>query len=202
VDFDASCSTGDIVDYRWRFQDNPPATVSGPSETTSYDWSSDPACGGPFTRLVRLTVTASDSRTAETQANINPNNATLMALVVITAKTFQSSFTSYLMFPPSQGRLESLVNINGTQSDVTDNSVPHTHKTYGKRDWNTVEGYLTSGSTQPVFWRFDFAASENFNPGSFRVETGVVASQESHSIVFRLSGDPGERVKFTYRLTP
>jgi hypothetical protein len=152
--------------------------------------------------MVRLTVTASDSRTAEKQSNINPNSATLMALVLTSTKTLQSSFTSYLMFPPTQGRLESRVNINGTQSDVTDNSAPHTHRMNGKRDWVTVEGYLTSGSTQPVFWRFDFAASEHFDPGSLHVESGVVALQESHSIIFRLSGNPGERIRFTYRLTP
>jgi hypothetical protein len=202
VNFDASCSSGDIVSYTWRFQDNPPATVSGPSETASYDWSSDPACGGPFTRLVRLTVTASDNKTAQMQSNINPNGPGLTATLRPSLNELQSSFTSHLMFPPSQGRLESHVNINGAQLDVTDNSAPHTHRTNGKRDRNTVEGYLTSPSTLAVFWRFDFAASENFNPGSIRVEAGVVAAQETHSIVFRLSGDPGERVKFTYRLSP
>jgi hypothetical protein len=202
VSFDASCSSGDIVTYTWRFQDNPPATVSGPSETASYDWSSDPACGGPFTRLVRLTVASSDNKTDQAQANINPNGPGLTAPLRTPMNELQSSFTSYLLFPPSQGRLESRVNVNGIQLDVTDNSAPYTHRTNGKRDWNTVEGYFTSGSTQPVFWRFDFAASENFSPGSLRVETGVVASQETYSIVFRLSGDPGERVKFTYRLSP
>jgi hypothetical protein len=164
----------------------------------SYDWSSDPACGGPFTRQVRLTVTSSDNKTSQTQVNINPNGPGLR----IPTNEHQSSFTSYLMFPPSQGRLESRVNINGTQLDFTDNSVPHTHQMNGKQDGNTVEGHLTSGFTQPVFWRFDFAASENFAPGSFRVEAGVVASQATHSIVFRLSGDPGERIKFSFRLTP
>jgi hypothetical protein len=197
VNFDASCSSGDIVTYTWRFQDSPPSTVSGPSETASYDWSSDPACGGPFTRLVRLTVTSSDNKTSQTQVNINPNGPGLR----IPTNELQSSFTSYLMFPPSQGRLESRVNINDTQLDVTDNSVPHTHRTNGVRDRNTVEGHLISGCTQPVFWRFDFAASESFAPGSFRIETGVVASQGTHYLVFRLSGDPGEPIKFSFRLT-
>jgi hypothetical protein len=151
---------------------------------------------------VRLTVTASDNKTAQMQSNINPNGLGLTATLRTPINELKSSFTSHLMFSPSQGRLESHVNINGTQLDVTDNSAPHTHRTNSKRDWNTVEGYLTSRSTQAVFWRFDFAASETFNSCSIRVETGVVASQETHSIVFRLSGDPGERVKFTYRLSP
>jgi hypothetical protein len=202
VNFDASCSTGDIVDYRWRFQDNPPATVSGPSPTASYDWSSDPACGGPFTRLVRLTVTASDNRTAETQSNINPNNASFMAMAQAPAQSLQSSFTSFLMLPASQGRLESHVSINGEQLEVTDNAAPYTHRMNGRRDWNIVEGYLTSQSAPPVLWRFDFAASAHFIPGSIRVQTGVVVSRDAQSIVFRLSGAPGERVVFQYRLLP
>jgi hypothetical protein len=202
VNFDASCSTGDIVDYAWRFQDNPPVTVSGPSETASYDWTSDPACGGPFTRLVRLTVTDSSNDTAQVQININPNGPGLMATVRAPITGLQSSFTSHLMFPPSQGRLESRVNINAEQWIVTDNSAPYIHKINGKREWNSIEGHLTSPSKQGVLWRFDFAASEHFIPGSIRVESGVVASQDTHSIVFRLSGAPGEVVKFEYRLSP
>jgi hypothetical protein len=202
VNFNASCSSGDIINYSWRFQDNPPATVSGSSSSASYDWSDDPACGGPFSRLVRLTVTGSDNSTDQTQKNVNPNGPSLTATIRIPEEGLQSSFTSSFRLPPARERLEGHIVHNGTQVDITDNSSPHVHRMSGKKGWNTVEGYLASPSERTVFWRFDFAASDHFKPGSIQVETGNVVSLNHHSVVLRLSAVPGERIKFKYRLSP
>jgi hypothetical protein len=202
VNFDASCSAGDIIDYAWRFQDNPPATMSGPTATTSYDWTSDPACGGPFTRLVRLTVAGSDSSTAQTQVNVNPNSPSLTATLRAPPRHLQSSFQSQLLLPPAQGRLEAQVILNGSQIETVDNSGFYGHRLKGKRGWNTVEGYLSIPSDEAVYWKFDFAASEYFNPGSIHVEAGVIATMNARSVVLRLSGNPGERFRLRYQLLP
>jgi hypothetical protein len=104
------------------------------------------------------------------------------------------------MFPPARGRIEARVNINDEQWVATDNAMPYTHSVNGRREWSSVEGHLVSPSDEPVLWRFDFTSSERFMPGSIRVESGVIASQTTHSIVFRLSGHPADIVRFQYRL--
>lgn len=70
--FDASCSTGEIVEYQWFFQGNPlwpdfhdvTMTTRGPN--VSYTWRDDIACIGfrPFERIVRVTVLGADGETA------------------------------------------------------------------------------------------------------------------------------------------
>jgi hypothetical protein len=104
------------------------------------------------------------------------------------------------MFPPARGRIEARVNFNDEQWVATDNSMPYTHRVNGRREWSSVEGQLVSPVGEPVLWRFDFVSSEHFVPGSIRVESGVVASQSTHSIVFRLSGTSADIVRFQYRL--
>jgi PKD domain len=65
IDFDASCSRGRVVLYRWSFQGNPdnpnqfPDTTRTTTEpTTTYLWELDPSCFAfqPFDRTVTLTV--------------------------------------------------------------------------------------------------------------------------------------------------
>jgi len=150
---------------------------------------------------VKLTVTSSDNRTAETQTNINPNSPELTAATQAGATTLQTSFTSWLMSALEERTLAHVI-LNGTSIDITDNTTLYTHRLEGRHGWNTVEGVLASPSGQDAWWRFDFGGAAYFQPGSVRLDMGDAFSQDATSIVFRLSGTSGERIRFRYRLLP
>ena len=64
-----------------------------------------------------------------------------------------------------------------------------------------VEGVIqrTSGESR---WIFDFSLDPRFAPGSIEVQQGEVLGIESRTLTFRLGGQPGERIRFSYRLYP
>jgi len=196
VAFDASCSTGNIVTYHWYFADNPPATATG--MTVEHDWSDDPQCGGPFSKLVRLTVTAADGDTDFLEVTINPSFQTSL---VSATDPIQSSFTSAL-FLTTKERVEAHVVANGAQLDVTDSSKPYRHRLSGHPGRNTIEAYLTSTGEWEALWQFDFAETARFVPDSIEAERGVVLARDATSIVLRLTGAPGGAVKLSFRLEP
>jgi hypothetical protein len=53
---------------------------------------------------------------------------------------------------------------------------------------------------EPILWRFDFTGSAHFVPGSLRLVSGTVVSRDGRSIVVRMSGRSGERVRIEYEL--
>ena len=67
---------------------------------------------------------------------------------------------------------------------------------------NSIEAHADGEIRGEGFWKFDFSAADHFVPGSLEVAMGTVASFDGRSIVFRLTGAAGERVKFTFELAP
>lgn len=199
VMFDASCSAGNIISYTWWFADNPPLETTTDLATVTHDWSLDPACGTPFTRLVRLVVTGADGSTAETRANIDPTSPGL-EVRRMTADWIQTSFVSHLVSPGSSERLAGQVILNQSRVDLTDDSTPFRHDLRGRAGKNTVEAVIVSGNDREIFWRFDFSASERFVAGSIQVDGGQVLSRDGRSVVFRMTGARGERVRWSFRL--
>jgi hypothetical protein len=61
---------------------------------------------------------------------------------------------------------------------------------------NHVEGVLTEGRPGAT-WRFDFA--EGLEPGTLAPLQGEVVQVTAESILFRLKGEVGERVSFSFR---
>lgn len=200
VDFDASCSTGDIVSYTWWFSNNPPVEITITEAETSYDWTDDPECGTPFAKLVRLTVNGQGGATARTQENINPTSPSGLKTMEESIGPVHTSFTSVLNPPISGGRIEAQVVSNGNQIVVTDNATPYRHQMTGRAGRNTIEVYITSALQNPTMMQLDFSGSEHFVPGSLSTESGSVMMQSSHSVVLRLNGAPGERIKLTFQL--
>jgi hypothetical protein len=200
VDFDASCSTGDIVSYSWWFSDDPPFEETTVEPATTYDWSDNPECGTPFAKLVRLTVTAEGGATATTQANVNPTNPTGLRTLEQAIHPIHTSFMSLLTPPISEGRIETQVVSNGNQIDVTDNATSYRHNLNGRVGTNTIEATITSAPPIPALWQLDFSGSEHFVPGSLRIESGQVMMQAGRSVVLRLTGTPGEHIRLTFIL--
>jgi hypothetical protein len=69
----------------------------------------------------------------------------------------------------------------------------------GRRGENRVEAILVQGAGQPGTWRFDLGSTGSLVKGSLRVVAGEVAQVTADALVFRLKGQPGERVVFTFR---
>jgi len=66
-----------------------------------------------------------------------------------------------------------------------------------RRGTNRFEAQLAAASG-PGSWRFDFLPG-SFEPGSLRVVAGEVVELSNETVVFRLRGEPGERVVLTFR---
>jgi hypothetical protein len=63
---------------------------------------------------------------------------------------------------------------------------------------NRIEATVVSGAGRAGTWRFDLGA-EGIKPGSLRVTSGEVALVTDSEIVFRLKGNAGERIVFTFQ---
>jgi hypothetical protein len=65
---------------------------------------------------------------------------------------------------------------------------------------NLVEAQLVQSRDEPGTWRFEAQEAEAIEPGSLRVLRGAVALVTPTAVVFRLAGQRGEEVAFSYRL--
>jgi hypothetical protein len=113
-----------------------------------------------------------------------------------------TSFISFLGVEPLDGSAAGNVLVNDSQIGTTNNSSPLRHQLKGRRGRNTIEAYTITRLSAEGFWRFDFSGAQHFVAGSIRVEAGEVISSTAHSVVFRMSGRPGEAVKLSFLLEP
>ena len=65
---------------------------------------------------------------------------------------------------------------------------------------NVVEAQLVEANGKPGTWRFEVQGGEVLQPASLRVVRGEVVLVTPTVVLFRLKGQPGEQVSFTYRL--
>jgi hypothetical protein len=114
----------------------------------------------------------------------------------------RSSFLSAFSTGPQERAARGFVRLNDSRMDETSSSAPASHVFRGRVGQNTVEAYAASDIRGDAFWKFDFSAADHFVPGSLRVGAGLVASLDGRTIVFRLAGASGERVRFTFELAP
>jgi non-ribosomal peptide synthetase component E (peptide arylation enzyme) len=63
-----------------------------------------------------------------------------------------------------------------------------------------VAANLVKADGKPGTWRFEAEQGEAIEPGSLRVLQGDVALLTPTAVVFRLKGNAGEQVSFSYRL--
>jgi hypothetical protein len=68
------------------------------------------------------------------------------------------------------------------------------------REGDAVVAATLIKAGQPGTWRFEAQPGESIEAGSLRVLQGDVVLLTPTAVVFRLKGDAGERVSFSYRL--
>jgi hypothetical protein len=65
---------------------------------------------------------------------------------------------------------------------------------------NVFEAQLLEARDEPGTWRFEAQDGDAIEPGSLRVLRGAVTLVTPSAVVFRLKGQRGEAVAFSYRL--
>jgi uncharacterized repeat protein (TIGR01451 family) len=110
--------------------------------------------------------------------------------------------TSLLDFQAPDDPSPGYVVLNGGRTDSTMSGTIFPHRFQAQSGRNTIEAHVASGAGRPGTWRFDFSTTPSFVTGSLRPEMGQIVSQEAHGIVFRLSGQSGERLRFSFELSP
>jgi hypothetical protein len=74
----------------------------------------------------------------------------------------------------------------------------HRFRIGSSREAIVVEAVLQGAGESS--WRFDFSPDSRFVVGSIDVLAGSVMALEDRAIAFRLAGEPGERLRFSYRI--
>ena len=205
MEFDASCSKGDIVGYDWVLDITNvmgAGSVNASGVIVSHNWTGFPGCVTfpPWPTIgVLLTITDKNGQktsvqgTTEVQYLTNP---------FFRESTVDTSFTSFLGVAPFDGKVAGQVRHNGERVDQVRNDAPSRHDLRGRLGENTVDASLTTPMGGPGFWRFDFRGASGFVAGSIRVKSGQVIALDAHSVVLRLSGTAGEHLRFSYQLLP
>jgi hypothetical protein len=95
-----------------------------------------------------------------------------------------------------------LVLNDAARIDGISNSTPAVHPFRGRAGKNVIEGHLETAFRENGFWKFDFSGTDRFVPGSLRAHAGTAVSNDGRTLVFRLSGAAGERIRFSFELEP
>jgi hypothetical protein len=202
--YNGGCSKGDIVRYEWvldtgNVSGRGPVPDSGLEVTEN--WSGTAACsfGAPTAIQVRLTVFDAAGRSDSVQRS---TNVTYLTSPHQRQTAVPVSFSSYLGVPPFDGRVSGQVLHNGQRVDLVTNQSPARHQLDGQLGTNSLEAFTTTPMESPGYWRFDFHGASDYVPRSLRVVSGQVLSQDDYTVVFRVSGQPADRIRFTYQLVP
>jgi hypothetical protein len=151
--------------------------------------------GSPFI-TAQLTVVGAAAQTDSKSQGVNIDLKPLRERGGV-----ETSFTSFLETPRSGAAVRGFVVLNQARTDTTAGSTPFHHLLRGVTGRNSIDAYVQPSGGEGL-WRFDFSKSAGFLPGTLRVESGALAVLDGRTVVFRLTGDSGERIRFTFELSP
>jgi hypothetical protein len=149
-----------------------------------------------------LTITARTLVCPSIDPNCN-NNTDRVSIPVVTLSTKDErvpiAFAS-LLESSSERPLRGELALNGESLGGVTARSPRSLSTNGFGSRNVVEAWTTTASPEEGRWEFDFRSTPRFARGSLVVESGQVLVLEGDRVVFRLSGAPGERLRFRFSL--
>jgi hypothetical protein len=189
----SSCSTGPIASYEWVIDASP--ALGGSTVSTEATVNRNfPGCAGE-TVSVTLTVrdgtggvdSATDTFQLPVSQRVENHNALPPTAVV-----------SLLRAQGAAGRIV----LDDTRVDVTESMIPFRHEFAARPGEHHIEAIVARPGRGEVTWEFDFSGADPFVPGSLRAEAGQVLAVTSHRILFRSNGTPGERLRFSFEVSP
>jgi hypothetical protein len=198
TEFNASATTGDVEEFLWELDvhnDFDEGVVRASGRIVQHEWG--PGCfRAQGNTTVRLTVVGKDGSRNSLTKDVN-----VLRFIPLQTDTsaLATSLSTHLVVDNS---VRAQIVLGRGQSQPVTGGVVSMHSYTGVAGRNTVEGVLMAPLSAPALWRFDFSASAHFVPGSLRLVNGVELSRDARSIVVRMSGSAGERVRLDYELTP
>jgi uncharacterized repeat protein (TIGR01451 family) len=106
-----------------------------------------------------------------------------------------------LEVPPNDGGDSGEITLGSRLSGIDDSAPLELELSPGEGEY-VVEAMLAEASGRSGAWRFELRPSPSFEVEGIRVETGDPISLDARSLVFRVRGEAGERVRFGFRLAP
>jgi len=192
------------VQYNWAVDPGgnmpgprPPVSYSGRTVTVNWNPPTYGSCSGSPLITVQLTVVGSSGQTHSIGQGVN-----IDLRAPGDREGLRTSFLSALSTPPGERSARGFIRLNDSRVDETSSSGPATHVFRGLVGQNSIEAYTDSDIRGEAFWKFEFSSTDHFAPASLRVETGTVVTVDGKTIVFRLAGTAGQRVRFTFELAP
>jgi uncharacterized repeat protein (TIGR01451 family) len=156
--------------------------------------------GVPENTTIENTATVESATRDPAPASNQDTETTLLVRPPTLASTgsLESSFVSTIETSGRDGSTSGTVRVNGVSLDSVNDGTSYRHRVRTQSETVVVEGSLQSAAQG--IWRFDMSAEARVAPGSIEALEGQVLGREPLGIVFRLTGQPGERVRFTFRL--
>ena len=190
---DAGCSSGPIQSFDWVIDAS--AALGGKTTGSGQTFNRTfPQCAG---EIVSVTLTVDDGNGARGEVTMGVR---LPAALRSADASEEAVLVSVLLPGPTLGAFHGDVTVNGRRLFRLDNSSPVERPVPGRLGANSIEAILVAPAGDEVTWVFDFSRARHFVPGSIRPQQGHALSVDARRIVFRLSGAPGERVRFEYRV--
>ncbi len=197
-EFNALTSLGDITNYRWELDlggELGLGVIRKSGKIVRHQWDTDECFRREGIMTTRLTVVGPDGATKTVTKQVNIFRG--LRLETTTVPTVETSLTTHLM---ASDRAAAQVILTGGRTQPVSSGAPSMHRYRGTLGRNTVEGVLMASLDEPAMWRFDFSQSAHFVLGSLRLVSGTAVSSDGRSIVVRVTGRPGERVRIEYQL--
>jgi hypothetical protein len=90
--------------------------------------------------------------------------------------------------------------VNDSETIASTSGSPQQYRAGAREGENLFDGRLLAPANGPGRWRFDFARTSGFVPGSLRVESGDVLAMETHGVVFRVDSESTAPIRFHFRI--
>ena len=195
INFNAECSVGDrdggataITSYEWDFGDRRPV-AEGRFVSRQFP--------RPDLYGVKLTVTNADDRQATTTQFVVVESR-VSAIGEHRSLRTNVAFTSHLDFSVEGVSVNTRLSVNDSGTESRSSPTPLRHQLRARSGKNIVLGQLLTETIAPGQWRFNFTSAVGFVPGSIEVVSGHVLALDQRSVVFRVTGESGSRVRFSF----
>ena len=201
AEFDASPSSGDIAQYRWELDINNDfgeGVIRTSGKIVRHRWTAKECFRAEGKMTTRLTVVGPDGVTETVTKQVNVFGERLPEATI--APALETSLTTQFVGLDRSVRVAAQVILADGRSQPVSVGGPSIFRYRGTRGLNAIDGVVMAPLEEPVMWRFDFSQSSHFVPGSLRLVSGTAVSSDGRSIVVRMSGRPGERVRIEYEL--
>jgi hypothetical protein len=201
VRVNATCVSQPVDRYDWVLDTEDEfdrVTVSDGPATFEHTWDDDD-CKDGSTIGFSLTVHRGAATSSATKSLFVPGEDDLKAPAAQPLRSLR--MTTVLELPSSGERGRAQIQLDGVAvSPAVWSGEPVELRVDAAAGTREVAAVVMGGRGEPGLLRIDLSSALEVVPGSLRASEGSVLTQGPRTLVFRLAGHPGERVRFTFEL--